>query len=389
MDTVRIGIIGIGNIGSAHAAGIYAGDIPGLTLGALCDSDPTRAEELRREYPDVPIFEDAEAMMDSGLLDAVVISTPHYDHPVLAIQAFKKGLHVLTEKPAGVYCEKVREAVEAAKESGKLFAIMFNQRTNKLFSRARAIMQAGELGELKRSCWIITNWYRKQSYYDSGSWRATWRVEGGGVLMNQAPHNLDLWQWICGMPTSVRADCRVATAHRIEVEDDATLYVTYQNGATGTFITSTGDYPGTNRLEITGTLGRLVIENKKMTWQRFSMSEREYCVSDDDTKVEIETVEIEDEKYNGHHRILENFGRAILFGEPLIAPAEDGLCELTLCNAAYLSSWKDETVELPMNDSLYFKELRRKIKNGSALRVGAKKERMDRSKYSERWNTNW
>ncbi len=389
MDTVRIGIIGIGNIGSAHAAGIAAGKIPGLTLAALCDSDPTRAEELRHEYPDLPVFEDADSLMDSGLLDAVVIATPHYDHPLLAIKAFEKGLHVLTEKPAGVYCEKVRQAVEAAKESGKLFAIMFNQRTNKLFSRARQIVQAGELGELKRSSWIITNWYRKQSYYDSGSWRATWRGEGGGVLMNQAPHNLDLWQWICGMPVTVRADCRVATCHSIEVEDDATLYVTYQNGATGTFITSTGDYPGTNRLEITGTLGRLVIENKKMTWQRFSISEREYCLSDDEAKVEIETVEIEDEKYNGHHRILENFARAILYGEPLVAPAEEGLCQLTLCNAAYLSSWKDETVALPLNDSLYFKELRRKIKNGSSLRTGAKKERLDSSKYSERWNTNW
>ncbi len=389
MDTVRIGIIGIGNIGSAHAAGIYGGQIPGLTLGALCDSDPARAEELRHEYPSVPIFEDAEAMMDSGLVDGVVIATPHYDHPVLAVKAFRRGLHVLTEKPAGVYCGAVREAVEAAKESGKLFAIMFNQRTNKLFARAREILLSGELGELKRSSWIITNWYRKQSYYDSGSWRATWRGEGGGVLMNQAPHNLDLWQWICGMPVSVRADCRVATCHNIEVEDDATLYVTYPNGATGTFITSTGDYPGTNRLEITGTLGRLIIENKKMTWQCFSMSEREYCFSEDDARVEIETVEIEDEKYNGHHRILENFGRAILYGDALVAPAEDGLCELTLCNAAYLSSWKDKTVTLPMNDSLYFKELRKKIKHGSALRANAKRERMDSSKYSDRWNTNW
>ncbi|MBR2353533.1 MAG: Gfo/Idh/MocA family oxidoreductase [Clostridia bacterium] len=389
MKTVRIGIIGIGNIGSAHAAGIYRGDVPGLTLTALCDRDDNRAEELRRDFPDIPVFADAEEMMDAGLVDAVIISVPHYDHPPLAMLAFSKGLHVLTEKPAGVYCAKVREMVAAAKESGKVFAIMFNQRTNKLFAKARDIVQSGELGELKRSVWIITNWYRKQSYYDSGSWRATWSGEGGGVLMNQAPHNLDLWQWICGMPVELRADCGVATAHDIEVEDEATIFARYANGATGTFITTTGDYPGTNRLEITGTLGKLVIENKKMVWQKFSMSEREYCYSPDDVKMETETVEIEDEKYNGHHRVLANFADAILNGTPLVARGEEGLSELTLCNAAYLSAWTGKTVTLPMDDDLYYEELKKKIAGSRGTRENAKTAHTESGKYNDRWNTNW
>ena len=389
METVRIGIIGIGNIGSAHAAGIYQGDIPGLTLSALCDNDPKRAEELRRDYPDVPVFSEAEEMMDSGLCDAVILSVPHYDHPPLAIMAFSKGLHVLTEKPAGVYCAKVREMIAAAKESGKIFAIMFNQRTNKLFSRAREIVQSGQLGELKRSVWIITNWYRKQSYYDSGSWRATWSGEGGGVLMNQAPHNLDLWQWICGMPTEIYANCGVATAHNIEVEDEATIFARYENGATGTFITATGDYPGTNRLEITGTLGKLIIENKKMIWQKFSMSERDYCFSSDDVKMEIETVEIEDERYNGHHRILANFAKAILEGTPLVARGEEGISELTLCNAAYLSSWTGKPITLPMDEALYYEELKKKIETSQGIREGVKVSHTEAGVYNDRWNTNW
>lgn len=388
MEAVRIGIIGIGNIGSAHAAGIYGGKIAGLRLAALCDNDRARAEELRGLYPDVPVFEDADDLLTSGLVDAVVISTPHYEHPTIAIRAFRQGLHVLTEKPAGVYCEKVREMADVAKESGKIFAIMFNQRTNKLFRRAKEIVSSGALGELKRSVWIITNWYRKQAYYDSGAWRATWGGEGGGVLMNQAPHNLDLWQWICGMPCEIRATCDVAKYHNIEVEDDATIFARYENGATGVFITSTGEYPGTNRLEISGTEGKLVIEKGTLRWQRFPMSEREYCLTEEAFKMDTETLEIEDERYNGHHRILENFARAILYGDELVARGEEGLNELTICNAAYLSSWKNQSVALPMDDAEYLSELEKKIATSREVKE-FRAARTAEGQYNKRWNTNW
>ena len=388
MEAVRIGIIGIGNIGSAHAAGIYGGKIAGLRLAALCDNDRARSEELRGLYPDVPVFEDADDLLTSGLVDAVVISTPHYEHPTIAIRAFRQGLHVLTEKPAGVYCEKVREMADVAKESGKIFAIMFNQRTNKLFRRAKEIVSSGALGELKRSVWIITNWYRKQAYYDSGAWRATWGGEGGGVLMNQAPHNLDLWQWICGMPCEIWATCDVAKYHNIEVEDDATIFARYENGATGVFITSTGEYPGTNRLEISGTEGKLVIEKGTLRWQRFPMSEREYCLTEEAFKMDTETLEIEDERYNGHHRILENFARAILYGDELVARGEEGLNELTICNAAYLSSWKNQSVALPMDDAEYLSELEKKIATSREVKE-FRAARTAEGQYNKRWNTNW
>ena len=387
-ESVRVGIIGIGNIGTAHASALYENKIPGLRLCGLCDSNPGRAAELRNDYPEIPVYEDAEKMMRSGTVDAVIISTPHYDHPILAIKAFSHGLHVLTEKPAGVYCAKVREMVSAAKESGKVFAIMFNQRTNKLFRRAREIVQGGELGELKRSVWIVTNWYRKQSYYDSGTWRATWNGEGGGVLMNQAPHNLDLWQWICGMPTELRAECDVAKFHRIEVEDDATIFARYPNGATGVFITSTGDYPGTNRLEITGTKGALVLEKKKLTWYRLPIDEREYRLSPEGEKPVVETLELEDEPYHGHHRILENFARAILYGDDLIARGEEGLNELTLCNAAYLSSWQGRTVSLPLDDADYLAELTKRIQ-ASHGKESTSDLHTEGHAYHTRWNTNW
>ncbi|MBR2020289.1 MAG: Gfo/Idh/MocA family oxidoreductase [Clostridia bacterium] len=387
-EVVRLGIIGIGNIGTAHANSVYGGHVPGTVLTALCDSDPARARELQELYPDVAVFEDAEELFASGTVDAVVIATPHYSHPTLAIRAFESGLHVLSEKPIGVSCAKAREMVAAAKASGKRFAVMFNQRTNKLFIRARELVQGGALGELKRSVWIITNWYRKQSYYDSGNWRATWSGEGGGVLMNQAPHNLDLWQWICGMPVQVQASCDVGKYHDIEVEDDATLFVRYENGATGVFITSTGDYPGTNRLEITGTRGKIVIEGGTLTLQTLSVDERTYCFGTDPEKPTWETAVIEDEKINGHRAVLANFARSIRYGDALIARGEEGLNELTLCNAAYLSAWTGESVSLPMDDEAYQAALEERVRTGRKAQL-SKSRSTHNGEYLARWNTNW
>lgn len=386
---VKVGIIGVGNIGSAHAASLYSGAVEGMRLCALCDTSAERRSALAALYPDVPIYATDDEFFDNADVDAIIIATPHYDHPPLAIKGFEKGLHVLTEKPAGVYCSAAKEMAEAAKKSGKVFGIMFNQRTNKLFAEARRIVRSGELGELKRVVWIITNWYRKQHYYDSGDWRATWSGEGGGVLMNQAPHNLDLWQWICGMPVSVRAECKVAHFHDIEVEDDATVFAEYKNGATATFITSTGDFPGTNRLEITGTKGKLVLENKKLTHWSFAMDEREYRLTDSGVKNEISVSVTEDEEYNGHHNILKNFTNAILCGDELIAKGEDAINELTLCNAAYLSAWTDRKVTLPFSDEEYETLLKEKIASSHKKTVSHSEKSTLNDSYVRRWNTNW
>ncbi len=260
MDKLRVGIIGVGNMGSAHAKNIYEGRIEHMRLAALCDTDAEKRMRCNSFWPDVAVFDNADDLLASGLVDAVIIATPHYYHPPLAIRAFEAGCHVLTEKPVGVSLSAAVHMSEAADKSGKVFGIMFNQRTDPLFSRAREIVRSGELGQPKRLTWIITNWYRTQHYYDSGDWRATWSGEGGGVLLNQAPHNLDIWQWIFGMPESVRAVCRVGQYHHIEVEDEATIYARYSDGAFATFITSTGEYPGTNRLEIVGDRAKLVLE---------------------------------------------------------------------------------------------------------------------------------
>lgn len=366
MEYVRMGIIGIGNMGSAHAVSIRDGKIPDMKLAAVCDVNPERLEWAAKTLPmNVARFDDAEKLMTSGLVDAVLVATPHYLHPPLVISALGHGLHAISEKPAGVYTKQVREMNEAAAQSGRVFAIMFNQRTDSLYRKMHEIVASGEMGALKRTNWIITDWYRPQCYYDSGSWRATWSGEGGGVLLNQCPHNLDLWQWICGMPSKVQAFCHEGKWHDIEVEDDVTAYVEYANGATGVFVTTTGDAPGTNRLEVTLDGGKLVCEGGKLLRFQNAVGERAFCSTSlnpfakpDCTCTEVET----DGQSPQHAGVLRAFAGAILRGEPLVAPGSEGIRALTISNAMHLSSWLGRPVMLPFDEELFFSELQKRIK---------------------------
>jgi len=391
MDMVRVGIVGIGNMGSAHAACIGGGKINGMVLAAVCDLKPERLALCEEHYPAAVRFSDYKEMLASGLIDAVIIAVPHRLHAKIALDALEAGLHVLTEKPEDVSVSAARRLNEAAAKSDRVFGIMFNQRTNPLFRKAKEIVESGQLGELKRSVWIVTNWYRTQYYYDSGSWRATWAGEGGGVLLNQAPHNLDLWQWICGMPASVTAFCDVAKYHNIEVEDDVTIYVRYPNGATGAFITSTGEYPGTNRLEISGDLGKLVLENKTMKWWKLSAPERKFCytLQENSAHVDMEVIDVQpDGVETAHAGILQNFTNAILHGEKLIAPGYDGIRELTLSNAAYLSQWKGNvTVALPFDEAEFDALLAERAAASAIRETGG--ESHNSTSYSERWQVRW
>ncbi|MDR0399737.1 MAG: Gfo/Idh/MocA family oxidoreductase [Treponema sp.] len=377
MDKVTLGIIGMGNMGSVHVKNVLAGIIPGMELGAVADRLPGRrkwAQDLLP--PGFPVFEDGSALIKSGLVDAALIAVPHYQHPSLAMESFEAGLHVLCEKPAGVYTKQVREMNRAAEESGLVFAMMFNQRTNSYFRKMRELVQGGSLGAIKRTSWIITNWYRPQVYYDSGDWRATWAGEGGGVLLNQCPHNLDLFQWICGMPSAVRAFCHNGKWHDIEVEDDVTAYMEYPNGATGTFITSTADAPGTNRLEITLEWGKLVNEdNTNLTLYKLDRNEREFnrAAAGGFDAPGFTAEKIETDGGNEQHiGVLKAFAGRILRGEPLVAEGKEGIQGLTLSNAMHLSSWLETTVKIPLDEALFLAELNKrraasKLKKGTGI----------------------
>lgn len=392
MNILRMGVIGIGNMGSAHAVQFFENRVKDAVLTAVCDISEERLRWAEERFGGrVLLYKDYRQLLSDRKADAILIATPHKLHPVIAGEAFQQGLSVLTEKPAGIDTASVRKMNRAALESGKTFGIMYNQRTNPLYKKLRELVQDGTLGEVKRFVWIVSNWYRTQAYYDSGDWRGTWNEEGGGILINQCPHNLDIWQWIAGMPKRVRAFCHTGHFHHISVEDDVTVYAEYESGATAVFISSTGEYPGTNRLEISGTGGKAVIENGVLKLYLLKRDEREICFRSTEgmpgEEFEISEIRQEGEEA-GHLGILQNFTNAVLYGEELIAPGAEGICGLTLSNAAYLSSWKDEWVCLPMDEQEYCRYLSRKQKEEFLPRRKIVQEEMT-GEYSGRWNVRW
>ena len=355
MKKIKLGILGIGNIGTVHVNNILDGKCPNVELYAICDLLDEKMEWVKEKLPSVKCFNDAEAMMDSGV-DSVLVAVPHYDHPKYAIMAMEKGLHTLVEKPAGVYTKQVLEMNAVADKSNVVFGLMMNQRTNCIYRKMREIVKSGEMGQIKRTSWIITNWYRPQAYYNSGGWRATWKGEGGGVLLNQCPHNLDLWQWICGMPVKVDAKLHYGKWHKIEVEDDVTAYVEYENGATGTFITTTGDAPGTNRLEIVCDGGTIITDGNSITLIKLDMPESQFSATNTTPFAGPRTqrVEVETDGQNPQHiGVLNAFAAAILRNEPLVADGREGIFGLTLSTAMHMSAWTGEAVTLPLDEEKY------------------------------------
>ncbi len=370
MKHLRLGLIGAGSMGSAHVRPIIEGRVPRTTLTAVCDPTADLAA-----FSPAKTFRRSDALIHSGEVDAVLIATPHYAHTTIGIAALRAGLHVLVEKPISVHKADARKLLAAHTNERQVFAAMFNQRTNPAFRKLRELIRAGEFGAIRRINWIITNWFRTQAYYDSGGWRATWAGEGGGVLLNQCPHNLDLLHWLFGPPVVVQAHCRYGRYHTIEVEDDVTAYLEYPNGATGVFITSTGEAPGTNRLEIAADRGRIVLENDRIHWDRTEVPVAEYCRESSERWVPPPTWSVEvpvSGTGEAHLGILKNFVAAILDGEPLIAPAAEGLHSVELANAMLYSSHLGKPVPLPLNASAYARFLRGKIAASKPTRKPAK-----------------
>ena len=363
---VRLGIIGLGNMGSGHANNIRNGLCPEIELVAVADTNPDRIAWGKENLPaGITYFDDAIAMLDSGLIDGCIVSVPHYFHPTYVIECLKRGIHVMSEKPAGVYTKQVREMnEEAAKHPDVVFGLMFNQRTNCVYRKMRELVQSGKYGEIRRTNWIITNWYRPQAYYDSGDWRATWSGEGGGVLLNQCPHQLDLWQWICGMPAKVQSFMKFGKWHDIEVEDDVTTYVEYPNGATGVFITTTGDGCGTNRFEVQMDGAKLVVENDQLRVWEFAEKEQDFSKNNKVPFGQLPSKEIEvetDGKNPQHAGVLNAWAGAILRGTPLVANGAEGINGLTISNAMHLSAFTGKMVELPLDEDQYYEELMKRV----------------------------
>ncbi len=358
---VRIGVIGAGSMGQIHINSIREGKVSRCEVTAICDHDQSVAEK----NPGLKFFQDYQELLKSGVCDAVLIVTPHYYHTTIGIAALKAGLHVLVEKPISVHKNDCLRLIAAHKNKKQVFAAMFNQRTDPYYIKIRELIRSGELGEVRRVQWTITNWFRSQRYYDAGAWRATWAGEGGGVLLNQCPHNIDLWWWMFGMPEKVTSHCTFGRYHKIEVEDDVTAYFSYKNGMTGVFITSTGEAPGTNRLEIAAERGRLVYENDCLHWLRNEVPMTKFSHTTPERFSTPPVWDITVPVHGGHGPqhvgILNNFVEAILDGKPLIAPAEEGIHSVELANAMIYSSVLGKTLELPLSATAYEKWLKSMI----------------------------
>ena len=363
---LKLGIIGVGNIGSSHVERVIKGECPGVTIAAVADRRESRRAWAKDKAPEAQVFVEGSELIASGCCDAVLIATPHYQHPILAQEAFEHGQHVLCEKPAGVYTLQVRDMNAAADKHPELtFGMMFNQRTNCVYRKMKEMIDGGEIGEIKRMNWIVTDWYRTQYYYDSGAWRATWAGEGGGVLLNQCPHQLDLLQWLCGLPAKVHAFAHEGKWHDVEVEDDVTAYLEFPNGATGVFITTTGDAPGTNRLEVTGTKGSLICDYDGLIFKKLAVDECEWCVTCQEgfRKPDCETIMVETDGANPQHSgVLNAFAAHIADGAPLVADGREGINGLMLSNAIHLSAWTGETVSLPIDEKKFYDMLMEKCK---------------------------
>ncbi len=360
MENLRLGVIGLGNMGKFHADYLVQNKVPRCQLTALASS----SQEKLSRYPGVRHFSSGEELISSGMVDAVLIATPHYSHTTLGISAFEAGLHVLVEKPISVHKADAERLVESARRTGRVFAAMFQLRTEPRYQKLKSLIDSGELGDLVRVNWIITDWFRTESYYSSGGWRATWSGEGGGVLLNQCPHQIDLLHWLCGTPQRVRGFCQFGRYHDIEVEDNVTVYFEYDKGTTGLFVTSTGETPGTNRLEIAGTKGRVVLEQGRLTFTRnetdmqvFSKVAKSGFAQPDVWNIEIPS----ENAQHQHATVVQNFVEAVLDGSPLIAPGAEGLKSVEFANAALYSTWTNQTVSLPLDGAKFESTLLEKI----------------------------
>ncbi|MFI3168090.1 MAG: Gfo/Idh/MocA family oxidoreductase [Bacillota bacterium] len=368
MDKIKLGIIGCGgDISRLHVNNIIAGKCPSVIVTALSSRNPQKAEAVAKRLQteagmDPKVYQTDSELIENADVDAVLIATPHYQHEELSVKAMEKDIHVLCEKPSGAYALQALRMNKVADETGKMFGMMFHHRTNPMFIKAREMVQNGELGEIRRINFISTNSYRGQNHYDAVDWRGTWEKDGGGVVMNQAPHQLDLIRWIFGMPKKVTGFLGLGRWHDIQTDDDVTAYMEYENGATAVFIGSTSDAPGTMRLEITAEYGKVVCEDNKLTFWKLEESLNEYSKTEPTGSLmpKFEKIEVElDGVYTAHGGVIEAFARAIIDGSPQIADGRDGYESLSIANALILSQWDgNKAINLPIDDEEYLKTLK-------------------------------
>ena len=362
---IRFGIIGIGGMGANHANLLLQNKINNACLASICDMN----KSFSKNFIDTPFYSNASDFFNKDKIDVAIIATPHRSHVNLGKKALENDINVIIEKPLAVTAKQCREFIEFSKKYDAKFGIMLNQRTNPAFIKLKKMITNGELGKIHRYQWTITDWFRTNYYYNISDWRATWKGEGGGVLMNQSIHQLDLCQWLFGMPDSVITDMQLGHFHNIEVEDEVTSILKYKNGMKGIFSTTTGETPGVNRLEIASDYGLIIYENNCLTWKKLSETSTSVIRNSQILfeKPPVETLQFkfphEEDQHIEHNKILQNFTNFLLGIEDLYVPGDQGLNSVELINTMILSGLDKKEIELPLNEEEYENKLRKMIGN--------------------------
>ncbi len=367
---INLAVIGLGPIGAMHVDNLLASDVAKVV--AICDQRPVSDEK----YSGLKFYDKVDDLLNAGGFDAVIVATPSFTHYNLAKQIIEAGYNVLIEKPLALCTADAMEVESLAKEKNLLCAIMLNQRTTPIYARIKELLSTGELGKINRVSWTMTNWYRPNIYVTSSTWRGTWKGEAGGALINQSIHNLDILAWAFDMPKSIKAWCKYGKYHDIEVEDEVICHMDLGEGTSLSFITSTGEYTGVNRLEIAGDKAFVVAENGELKITKFkgvSLSEftrnTDQPFSSPESELIVETFEGNGAQHMG---VITNFVRALEGKEELDYKLSEGIKSLELANAMLMSSWTNSEVAMPLDHNAYKAELGKHLEN-SKLREEVQK----------------
>ncbi len=359
---IRYGVVGIGGMGANHAKKLQENKIENAILTAVADSNV----EYKNKYKNIPFFENIDNFFDNKIIDAAIIATPHKSHIDLAKKALENNINVIIEKPLAITSKKCREFINISQNYKAYFTVMLNQRTNPVYVKIKELIDGNELGKVHRFQWTITNWFRTNYYYKTSNWRAKWKSEGGGVLINQSIHQLDLCQWLFGMPDSVYTDLGLGRFHSIEVEDEVTSIFKYSNGLKGVFITTTGEAPGVNRLEIASDKGLITIQDNNVTWEKIDSSTD--FIKNSKTLFDMPKSEkinfnfkVDLDQHVEHQRLIQNFTNFLLGKENLYVNGKDGLDSVELINAMVLSGLEEKKINLPLDENRYEQKLEEMI----------------------------
>lgn len=357
MEQVSVALIGFGGMGRIYAQMIFAGLAPGMKLAGVCCRNEEGQLLLKEKFPGVAVYMDAEDMASHGEdYDAVIIVTPHTTHIPIGWQFARLGKHILMDKPAGISAGEVEDLVRYCEEQGLAFSMIFNNRQLPIFRAVKEKLDSGILGTLHRAVWVCNDWYRSPAYHASAGWRSSWAGECGGMMVNQNPHFLDMWNWFFGLPDKVYASMEFGRYNDFLVDDAIDLQLHYDSGFHGTFVSATGEAPGINRLEIWGSKGRLTMEGNKITLAENELSVEEFGRINQEKFAKIPysvTEETFDGQVNPYGIIMSNFANHLLHGEELLTTGRDGLRQIQLANAIYVSGWEERKVTLPVEEKCY------------------------------------